>query len=79
MTTVSIQLPDSLYKRAAELAEKENLSLEQFISSALAEKLSAWMTQEYLEQRAARGGREKFLKAIEKAPDIEPEDQDRLE
>jgi hypothetical protein len=31
-----------------------------------------------LEQRAGRGSREKFLAAMDKVPDVEPDDYDRL-
>ncbi len=79
MSTMNIKVPDSLLKQAQEMAEKENMTLEQFINSALAEKMAAWMTVEYLEQRAARGDRRKFEQALSKVPDIEPDSTDRLQ
>lgn len=78
MSAISLNLPDSLYKRLEELAKRENVSIDQFISSALAEKISALMTQEYLEQRASRGDREKFERAMNNVADTEPEEYDRL-
>jgi predicted transcriptional regulator len=75
---MNIKLPDSLLKQAQELAEKEDVTLEQFISSALAEKMAAWRTVEYLKERAARGDRQKFQRALSKVPDVEPEVFDRL-
>jgi hypothetical protein len=44
----------------------------------LAEKISALMTEEYLAERAARGSREKFERAMLKVADVEPEERDRL-
>ena len=78
MSAISVNLPDSLQKRLEELARKENVSVEQFINSALAEKISALLTEEYLEQRAKRGNRERFERAMEKAPDVEPQEYDHL-
>jgi hypothetical protein len=75
----NITIPDSLLKQVRELAEKEGVTLEQFISSAMAEKAAAWMTARYREERAARGSRQKFLQALSKVTDTEPEDQDRIE
>ena len=46
---------------------------------ALAEKLSALMTQEYLEERAKRGSRKKFDDAISKIKDRDPQPHDKLE
>lgn len=78
MNTISLQLPDSLHKRVKELAEKERVSIDQFVASAIAEKISAFMTKEYLETRAKRGSKEKFEQTMAKIPDVEPEECDRL-
>jgi uncharacterized protein (DUF1778 family) len=78
MSTISLRLPDSLHKQIRKLAEADGISINQFISTAAAEKLAALMTVEYLEERAKRGSREKFEAALARLPDIEPEDYDRL-
>ncbi len=75
----NLSVPDSLLKQVRELAEKEGVTLEQFISSAIAEKAAAWMTVEYLKQRAARGDKQKFMQVLSKIPDTEPIKQDRLD
>jgi hypothetical protein len=78
LSTISLRLPDSLHKAARKLAEKENISLNQLITLALAEKMSALMTEEYLEERAKRGDRREFERVLAKVPDVEPEDYDKL-
>ena len=78
MSTVSVNLPESLHRKIEELARGEGISVEQFIASATAEKMAAWVGIEYLEERAARGSREKFEEALAQVPDIEPDDVDRL-
>lgn len=78
MSTISLRLPDSLHATARELARKERVSLNQFITLALTEKISALMTEEYLAARAARGERAKFEEAMDKVADVEPEAHDRL-
>lgn len=75
----NVAIPESLLKQVRRLAEREGITLEQFISSAMAEKAAAWMTVEYLEQRAARGNREKFMHVLSKVPDVEADEQDQLE
>lgn len=77
MSAISVRLPDSLHKKVKELAERDNVSINQFINSALAEKVSAFLTKEYLEERAKRGSREKFRKALSKVDDVEPEENDK--
>ncbi len=78
MSTISLRLPESLHESARALAEKENISINQLITLALAEKVSALMTEEYLGKRARRGSKEKFRKAMAKVADVEPEEQDKL-
>lgn len=78
MGILSLRLPDSLHKRVRELAQQDGISINQFISTAVAEKLSALMTVEYLEEKARRGSREKFLAVLAKVPDVSPESEDEL-
>jgi hypothetical protein len=78
MSTISLRLPDSLHECARELAQKENISINQLITLALAEKVSALMTEEYLGERAKRASKAKFRQAMSKVADAEPDEQDRL-
>jgi len=64
MSGISLRLSESLHKRVRELAKKEGISINQLINSALAEKVSALMTVEYLEERANRGSRSRFDRAL---------------
>lgn len=77
MSTLSVRLPDSLHKRVKQMAEGEGVSMNQFITLAVVEKVSALMTVEYLEERAKRGSRQKFEAVLANVPDVEPEVCDR--
>lgn len=76
MSAISLRLPDSLHEAVRKLAKK--ISVNQFIALALAEKISALMTEEYLTTRAKRGNRAKFEQAMAKVADVQPEAHDRL-
>jgi hypothetical protein len=78
MSTLSLRLPESLHRSARELAEKENISINQLITLALAENLAALGAQDYLEARAKRASKKKFDKAMSKVPKVEAPDYDRL-
>ncbi len=78
MSTLSLRLPDSLHERVKNLSKVEGVSINQFITLALTEKMSALMTLDYLQQRADRSSEEKFKKALKVIPDVEPEDYDKL-
>jgi len=76
MSTISLRLPESLHKKVRELAKAEDVSINQLIATALAEKMSALMTADYLEERAARGDRGKFERAMGKVRDTELDEGD---
>ena len=57
MSTLSVRLPNSLHRRAKALAEKDDISLNQFITLALAEKVAVISVDDYLAVRAARAAR----------------------
>lgn len=77
MGTLSIRLPESIHNKIREMAEKEGVSINQLVNSAVAEKLSAIMTEEYLEERARQGSREQYEHVLSKVADREPEDYDK--
>ena len=61
MTTLSLRLPESLHKGVQVAAKQEGISINQFVATAVAEKLSALLTEEYLMERARRGNRAAYL------------------
>lgn len=80
MSIVTVELPNSLYQKLTELAEREGFSPEQFLASAAAEKLSAMLQTEFLEREARLGTREAFEKFLAAVPDVEPDNpDDRIE
>lgn len=78
MSAMSLRLPDSLHKQVRELAEQEGVSINQFIATAVAEKMSALMAGEYLAARAERGDRAAFERVLAKVRDRPSEENDRL-
>ena len=79
MAALSLRLPESLHKKLSEVAEREGISINQLVSSAVAEKMSALMTEEYLSERAKQGSRRKFVAALSRVPDVEPDPTDRVQ
>ncbi len=68
MSTLSLRLPESIHQKLGEVAEKEGVSINQLINSAVAEKLSALLTEKYLSERASRGDRKAFTSVLAKIP-----------
>ena len=78
MSILHLTLPQSMHEQVEALAQKEGISITEFITLAVAEKLATLATADYLAERAKRESRAKLLAVLAKAPDVEPEDYDKL-
>jgi hypothetical protein len=72
MSTLSLRLPDSIHRHIKEISRKEGVSINQFISSAVAEKISAIHTEDYILKRAERANKEDLKKILAKVPKRKP-------
>jgi hypothetical protein len=78
MSAMSIRLSESLHRNARAYAEREGVSVNQLVATALAEKLAALGAEDYLQQRAARGNRQQFEAALAQVPADAPMRGDEL-
>ncbi len=78
MSAMSIRLSESLHRNARVYAEREGVSVNQLVATALAEKLAALAAEDYLQQRAARGNRQQFEAALAQVPTDAPMAGDEL-
>jgi hypothetical protein len=72
MTNLSLRLPDSLHAKVRELAERDAVSINQFIATAVAEKAAALLTVEYLEERARQSDPGALERILSRVPDVAP-------
>jgi hypothetical protein len=78
MSTLTLTIPDSIRRRGESLAHADGITVDQFVATAVAEKIAVLDSGTYLQERAARASREKFERVLAKVPDVEPEEFDRL-
>jgi uncharacterized protein (DUF1778 family) len=74
----ALRLPASLKKEVEKVAADDGSTLNQFIVSAVAEKLSALKTEEYFAIRAARADVAKFDKLMSRTGGQLPQAGDEL-
>jgi hypothetical protein len=74
----ALRLPASLKQGAEQVAREDGTTLNQFIVSAVAEKLSAMKTAQYFNERAQRGDLQAALAFLNRAGGQPPADDDRL-
>ena len=75
---MSIRVPDSLHNAIKDLATKEGYSMNQFLITAAAEKLSSLDTVDYLRSRAERADLAAFDRIVKKIPSNPPDPGDEL-
>ena len=73
MSTLSIRIPDSIHEIVKQISKDDNISINQFISSAITEKVTAMETENYLSQRSLLGNKKTFTDILKKVPKIKPE------
>ena len=78
MSSLSLRLPDSLHEKVRELARRDDVSINQFIATAVAEKASALLTVDYLEQRARRADPDLLARVLRRVADVPPVPGDEL-
>lgn len=76
MDTISVQLPMSLQHALEYCVKEDNTTLDQFVLSAIIEKVSALQTQNYLEERSAKGDKNAFRAVLDKVPSVPAQDHD---
>ena len=78
MSALSIRLPESLHKKVKEIAHRDKVSINQMITLAVAEKLSALETEDYLGKLSKKGNKQLFLKALKKVSNRKADKGDEL-
>jgi hypothetical protein len=77
--TVPVELPPSLGNAARKFAEEDGVSLDQWVSLAVAQKISSVETAEAFFRRKSQGaGQVDFLEILRNAPDRTPDPGDEL-
>ncbi|WP_043739116.1 hypothetical protein [Thioalkalivibrio nitratireducens] len=72
MAQYALRVPESLYQYARKLAEEEQVSMNQFFVTAIAEKVSALKTEAYFLERQSRGDLAAFDDWLSSSPDEPP-------
>jgi hypothetical protein len=72
MAILTIELPDSIRAEAEILSRRDGITLEQFLATAAAEKVSALKTVDFLREEAVRGDAEDWDFVLSRVPSRPP-------
>lgn len=75
----ALRLPPSVMRLAKETAEREGVSLNQFIASAVAEKLSALRAVDFFRERARGADRAAFEALLDRTGRFPPREGDEID
>lgn len=75
---IALRVPDSLGIRLKEFAKHESISMNQFIATAVAEKMATLETYDYLEERSKKGSIKHLQSILDKVPNVKPDKADEL-
>ena len=78
-STYPLRLPSSLKAAVREVSRKDGTSINQFVTTAVAEKLSAMQTADFFTQREAQADIEAARRILRRKGGQAPEPEDRLE
>ena len=78
MTALTVRLPNSVHQKVRELAQRDEISVNQFIAAAVSEKMASVMTLDYLKSEAAKGSRSAFDQFLSMVPDTDAVTGDEL-
>jgi hypothetical protein len=78
MSALNLRLPDSIHRHIREIARRDGVSINLFITTAVTEKISALTTEEYITARAKKARKGAFKKVLERVPKRKPLPGDAL-
>ena len=78
MGALNLRLPNSVHRHIREVARREGVSINLFITSAVSEKISAISTEEYIAHRAKRARKGAFGKVLDRVAERKPLKGDEL-
>ena len=72
MSSMNLRLPDSIHRHIREIAKRDGVSINLFITSAVVEKISALTTEDYIAGRARNTRKGAFKKVLDRVPKRKP-------
>ena len=78
MSALNLRLPNSIHRHIKEIAQKDGVSINSFINSAVSEKISAIATDEYISERANKSKAGAFKRILKKVPSRKPLPEDEF-
>ena len=78
MSALNLRLPNSVHRHIRDISTNDGVSINQFILAAVSEKISAIMTEDYIDARAKRARPGTLTRVLKRVPKRAPLPGDEL-
>lgn len=78
MSSLNVRLPHYLHEQLRQLAQREGISMNQFITLAIAEKITALESVDYWQARAKRVDQAAYQQVLAAVPNVPPDERDAM-
>lgn len=78
MSALNLRLPNSVHRHIRRISSQDGVSINQFIVSAVSEKISAITTEELIATRAQKAKKGAFKKVLDRVPHRNPLQGDQI-
>jgi len=78
MKRLQIRLPESVHERVHKLSRQDNVSMNQFMVTAISNEVVRQETHAFFKARVDAFDEDEFLRALDEIPAHPPEKKDRL-
>ena len=79
MSALNLRLPNSVHRQIRKISDQDGVSINQFIVSAVSEKISAITTEELIATRARHARKGAFKRILDRVPLRTPVPGDEVE
>jgi uncharacterized protein (DUF1778 family) len=79
MSALNLRLPNSVHRHIRKISSQDGVSINQFIVSAVSEKISAIATEELISTRSQRARKGAFKRVLKRVPHRTPLPGDELQ
>lgn len=79
MSAFALRLPDHIMQQVKEASEEDNTSMNQMLVAFIAESIGHRRGLRIMQERAARADVAHALAILDSVPDVEPDENDRLD
>jgi hypothetical protein len=78
MNVLQVPLSEAIYSKIKEISERERITMESFVSSAISEKISILSDKDFFSYKFKNKTKQDLRRVLSNVPAVEPPEYDKL-